>query len=1109
MASPPATAIESGATPSSADGLSVVTDLALPGVRVYLRLRFWDPEHVARDMPEGLQVRVAGQTFNLRAEGRLSFVARILSPPGSFSLEFPATNLRFVVCEPAPNGSPPGSPPAGTSPPSYPRLANAAPNTQERFFALPIDYGSPPGMPWATTNSLWSMATSPPGNATYSNGVITHTNRSRSIGSGTQPAVLILDPRWRHFRFEFFDRYYGPAPRSGGGAGHGARITIPQIGLEGFYESTDPADGAVANTHSNWTVSAGGQNRTQCLPWILRKKRDGTEFKIEGQRIGLRFKLPDRSYIHSTSGTARAIEVINPDPLPGPRRLQYYRLPALWKSKGYYTRGVTGSPPNAKFFGELGPEDINKADGAGSALRFSLDDIVLAAFNPAGALAPVQLGDQDRVILFHHRFSGANNGIYAASTANIDERGYPYSNVTLHPASRYDPAVSPPTARYYIHDYPDWTRLVVTQGNLFDALDQRTPGTCPVVGARAAVRWVQATQAPFGTSPGSPPIATGILTPRPGIVLQPSNDDKATFALQTFHQQTFLIDYGGGNPQAAPIAHNEWTTGYGAETCETGRYDIALLRCADWDGNNEVSVLLRYIRMRFDFETVDRKGSPPNQNPFRTGASPPAPCTREQWAKDCIDNISNRWNGRDAQNNAPAWILPRRLSPPGPPLRVQVVNLFQFIKKDWAHYNLITIIPTSQSAVNGFTGTGWLRANCNIHDGGPTANFDMWNRGLVGRGLATAHEMGHSGGHMDDYINTADFTDIDNPIAPSPNYAHLGVLGAPYVLEDEDFVNGTTPTGKGLMMQNWYIRARYFWPSAEWLRLLPALRNVDFKVSRIASAAPPSGEENYFLLHYPRDTTAGTHRNRTFVAWPVSFGIRRTGGNNSLFDSVLYMLGEDKYSTVVLRNKILPAPPAGRIDGILVVMLRVRVNFSNMPAGAPANANFQKRTRNTLFDEVIKAVESRLNFRHLANFQVCVGPGGPTFTNCLIHFMPCLATAGTVNSNTSGPTVAASVPHLEVAIDPLASPPVWNLATSPPLAKVLRLPVSANFNTLALVDRRAEILNLAEKISEKCLAVLGLSDASPPDPRSRFTGQAYKGIVRTVMDGGAPDFNVT
>jgi hypothetical protein len=570
---------------------------------------------------------------------------------------------------------------------------------------------------------------------------------------------------------------------------------------------------------------------------------------------------------------------------------------------------------------------------------------------------------------------------------------------------------------------------------------------------------------------------------RPGIVLKPANDVRASFAIQTFYEQKFLISYGDGNPEVGPKKHIEWTTRYGTEKFPIGRFDIAVLRCTDRDGADEVAALVRYHRLHFDFETADNRAEVPvarRPNPFRTGGSPPPPVSRAVWLKTAIDNMAKRWNGHDAVNTASVEILPRPVSPPlvVPALKVKVVNLFQAIQTAWAHYNIVTISPLSGSAVGGGDGYGRLRVNCTEHDAGGVGLTDTWGRGKVGRGLASAHEMGHSGTLPDDYVADDQF------------YSHLNLLGAPYVLDD-------TAGQQGLMQFNWELRARYLWHAAEWLRLVPALRTVDFKIKR------DPGELNYFLPHYPHDLAPPTKRPRHFVNWPLSFNVWASHGGKSLFDAALWILGEDKYSTDILPAKFMPVPP-GRVDGILVVMTRIEVDLTTVNAPAPADtADLRTETLLDFYTSVKTAVDALINFQRCAAFSLLAAGGDPRFTCCYLHFMVSMAQRGAA-------VLASAKPHIKISFDPAAVPPVWNPNASPPAnAKTLQLALPANFGTQAQAARQLLLQGHANAVCDRIVEALGLDQSSPASPMYYLTPSAYRGFIRAVTQPGIADPNVT
>jgi hypothetical protein len=605
---------------------------------------------------------------------------------------------------------------------------------------------------------------------------------------------------------------------------------------------------------------------------------------------------------------------------------------------------------------------------------------------------------------------------------------------------------------------------VLAQGNVFDAFDTRTPDTCSVVGARAAVRWIDATTGPNGAAAG-----TSFTNARPAIVLQPSADNRALFAIQSFYWQHFMTGYGDSTQVSGALKHNEWTATYspGVRQDQIGRFDMVHIRCADVDRSvdDEISVVLRYHRLSFDFTTPDGGTANPAL------ASPAV--AQAGWIKLCIDNSLARWNGLDAINTSPTWVLPADTGTP--PIRMQVVTLFQHLKQAWSHFYITTIATGGRSAMGEVDGTGKLRINCVVHDGGPNGANDLWGAAKSGRGLAAAHELGHCGSLPDEYINAS---------TESMNVPNLCLLGAPYVFEQEDF-NGAPPSGKGLMHGNWWLRARYFWHVAEWLRLVPALSAADMKVQH-----PP--ENDFRLPHYPRNTGAG-FRFRHFVNWPVSWNFRASPLPNTLFDTAAYMFGDDLYSSQVLVN-LMQAPPGGRVDGMLAVLFRIRIDFTGVPGTALQQRNFRTSVFNLLRDGYFT---NRLCFRHVACFQVSGGSrhAVPYFDRCLIHFVPGFYTAG-LAANSNATLVANSPPHMNVTIASGSPPPAetWVAATG---ALQVRVPQ-------AIPNYDAEAATVAGKIWNRALERLGLTVNSPPAAGSYFTASSYSHFVSSVMDVLSP-----
>src|SRR5690606_33280704 len=170
----------------------------------------------------------------------------------------------------------------------------------------------------------------------------------------------------------------------------------------------------------------------------------------------------------------------------------------------------------------------------------------------------------------------------------------------------------------YISDYPEWVRLVVLNGNMFEAFDLRTPNSDKgVVGARAAVRWIDS---PSLISPGSD------LNSRPGI-----KKPRPTFTIQPFFAQEH--DYHG----------------------RIGRFDMILLRCCDIIDDTEIAANLHYFRLHFSFDfpliKIEEKKD-------RVASTLKGADARKFENHNCTI-VMDRWNGNDKQNKSRARIVPK------------------------------------------------------------------------------------------------------------------------------------------------------------------------------------------------------------------------------------------------------------------------------------------------------------------------------------------------------------------------------------------------------------------------------------------------------------------
>jgi len=652
--------------------------------------------------------------------------------------------------------------------------------------------------------------------------------------------------------------------------------------------------------------------------------------------------------------------------------LRYYDVPQVWKSRSYYTRRIASSPPApGKFFQTLTAAEITQAENRANPLVFSLDDIVL--YTPAGAaLNPLPaLPAADRVAIFGHRFTNelANCGLQGLYKDNTSPTPLevPYSNV--------------PTANNYVFDYPDWTRLVVAQGSLFDVFDRRTPDSASpplAVGARAAVRWVDAA-GPLGIPVarlGSPP-AVGPIVPtvsrstgaNANIGLGGNFPARFDSAPRLFSVQPF---YGQMRPDSRFQPYNP------ARQLLRGRFDIALLRCCDVEAstNTEVAVNLHYIKSFFNFQ------SPP--------PSPPG------FALNLNRNVMNRWSGNDAIKTTRTQLL-AQLSPPGLVApKTYVVWYCQSVPNARAHcaVNVRNINRADRETIFG---------------GGNSGPNNDWP--IAGGSFASAHECGHMNGLPDEYNERWSGTSY-NEISVRQN-----LPGDPY--EPDDGTIGSPP-GLGIsaiMNHNHAPRNRHFWHAAEWVRQIVG---TPLRVRNDAI------DNDYTLPPFAQASSA-------YYPWPLLGPLNQSNPGNpfSRFDMYLHAMGKERYSVALLPGASAAAP----FDGVLVIIVRVHCNLPPNATGATETAN-----RRSILSGITAALRNQLNNRWYATGQANFGAGNARwFNKCLIEFR----VAVVVTNHPFSPPVQATATGIATTfpahfnlrvISPPASPPA--AAWSPPARTV-------------------------------------------------------------------------
>jgi hypothetical protein len=519
--------------------------------------------------------------------------------------------------------------------------------------------------------------------------------------------------------------------------------------------------------------------------------------------------------------------------------------------------------------------EANRRKKEEDAARQEAEDAVLdsggtnEAALKAGAKAVADLGKNEEA---QKRIKDAGNNAVtgalpknAAAQKRIKDAGeeaaeaarvFPYSDIPRHEE-----------VPNYISEYPHWTRLVVFGGNLFEVFDKRTDKG-DVIGARAAVRLVDATSSGVGVAAGSE------INPRPTVSPAKAQQDEIFFILQPYLEQQFFVrsssgSSGSNRPQGfydewnSPIAAND------AKVFKNTRFDIALLRDSNFKDTNEETVVFRYHRLSFDFTAKTSDLNP-------AGAAPAdIEDQRIKWTTTFTTTCADRWNGNDTVNDSRTWIIEDKDADPR--LRSQVITFVQRVDKSKAHFHVDTVAETGGggSWMAADDGTGQLR----VKAGADSAN----------RGFAAAHEIGHSGGQPDDYA-----PDEYGVVGFGSNH----VQGAPFVLDEN-----------AMMFYNKQIRSRSFWYVTEWLRGLNPFTDKKFKIEHAGFT--------YKIPHYNHNDRPG----RNYTHWAVKGNIFYKPGTPPVYyDAFLYFLGQDEYS-----SNILTSQP----DGIIVVMLKSLFAFND------------------------------------------------------------------------------------------------------------------------------------------------------------------------------------
>jgi len=830
-----------------------VNPMPLPSglvARVFLVVSYKDPEGANRPLPENLPVEIVfpdGTTQDeiIGREGKLTF--QVERNKLSFTIRFASDMIRYFA-----------SPTSETTGEQAERFlfepeVPAAVDDHYHVFKIPLTF--------SLGDSDWDVV----GAATYTRPDFTQLeNKTLNIGSEASRVQATLNPHWQYVKFLYFDRWIKQ------------ELNLPPLMIESFAGAA-PAPVA----RSNWLSSTG----CQCVPWIVQRTAVGVSAPMPDASVKLQFRTVASTFVEA-SGTAssnsRRLVTISSATLPPPSdiglntgqhlnfdvstprasRLRYYDLPPLWRSRTYFARlsGGTGNPPAGEGrFETL----VANATTDSAPLMISLDDMVLTdeTLAPIAWVPDTQV--RNRVAIFANTF--ANTG---PSSANLSTVGlYKADTGNQQPWFTQRPSVE--NTRNYVADYPQWTRAIITQGNLFSVFDRRTPDApSGVVGARAAVRHrdVFASNQTF-VQPGTQRPSAPAATIRPFATIHP------------LYEQL----------------HDKFWTDSDTDDRGIGRFDLMLLRCCDVasDGVAEIAQVLNYFRFFFAFNPSFTPEGAPNAVPLGLTGTAAA-----DWASIGIRNLLIRWNGPEGTHNpGPAEI--RTPSSSSTKLHARSLWFAQDIPRAMAHYEMgifkhfepFNDPKNVRAYMSADRGEGALDERQN------GLQSTTGSSGVTLSGTFTfAHETGHGGSLGDEYVEQTSPTSLPTPWLPGFDSFSPG---APFVF---DF--------SAMMEANQQIRARYFWQVAEWMRGLVG-SGVEFEVVH--------GTHTYKLPHHTQSP------GKTFVNFPVAFVRNKEMGPHGRFDVFLYPLGDEEFSATLLPNRA--TPPVAAYDGMIVVVVKMEIDF--------------------------------------------------------------------------------------------------------------------------------------------------------------------------------------
>ncbi len=783
------------------------------GNRVFLKLTYLDPEGNEKLFPRDFPVKIKladNSTFDATVsdDGMLRFAAPRRA--GHFTLTFETPALVYVATGPE------GSDDVATHRLGAAADLDALHTANMRFFSTPKS--------WSISISDWAVDPTPFYRPTPDYHFLVPGRFGRTVGSNAAPVKMQLDPHWTFARFEFFDRTFGHT-----GHNH-KRINIPVTLIDAWRQAAGVGD---PDIRSHWTIKDSDVTLSvHAIPWIIQRKPDDSAELKPDPTCQLEFSTAANTYVVSASATARTVEAVTAAARlnPGVDRLKLYDLPQKWRSKKYFTRFTDNTGDLWENITQARLDD-SKADD--KPLIFSLDDMVLVD----AAMSVITLAATEDPLIFFHQFKSpgagvsvgnhpvSDNGIYNPG-ADRTKTYYPYSDIVM-------------SDRSHITDYPNWTRLVAAQANLFDVFNVRTPDGDRVVGARAAVRWIDATAAanfvaPNTTMPNRParqdfPAANGFFS------IQPMFDQKRDFMREQARPQGAYPEFS--SPRALAASFDSW---------QTGRFDMVLLRDCDVRNGKEVLVNFHYLRFAMNF------------------AAMAAGFNQQNYRHNMLTNVANRWNGKEAFGQPVCQFTPETA---GVPMEGDFYWHVQDVPQPRAHY-LISVVNINRAFMNASQGLGSFGPNND--QASATNDFDGNNHPGW---FTAAHECGHGDSLLDEYNERWGCCSYYNRSVAE------WIPGEPYEWLDAD---------PSMMNHNQQIRPRYFWHNAEWVR---GAVSQNFVVEY-------SGRK-YKL---PRHTMVAP-RLRTYLTWPFWSDNRISGGispgnlgSRRSYDLYLHPVGDEPFA---------------------------------------------------------------------------------------------------------------------------------------------------------------------------------------------------------------------